>query len=284
VRRIISTLQKKSPEENMAKFELKDPLSWLGEKKEDAVLEKTEIETDKINIVYTQPRQNLGGQEFDELLNSIKTHGLLEPIVVKEDGGGNYNLICGERRLAAFRQLGLKTIKANIRNDIKEEDIFIIQIIENLQRKELEPIELAKAYKKLLDKNQTIRDIARLVGKSKSHISDMVSLLSVEDDLQGKITKKNVRKAIEVSRIDEANIKEEIIKDFDELHIKDIQNKKNSSSDNDNIISLINQFNEEHSSKISVLFLKKMTAVNLKIPSGLKTEKIIKQIIKIKED
>ena len=268
----------------MAKFELKDPLSWLGEKKEDVILEKTEIETDKINIVYTQPRQNLGGQEFDELLDSIKTHGLLEPIVVKEDGGGNYNLICGERRLAAFRQLGLKTIKANIRNDIKEEDIFIIQIIENLQRKELEPIELAKAYKKLLDKNQTIRDIARLVGKSKSHISDMLALLSVEDDLHGKITKKNVRKAIEVSRIDEANIKEEIIKDFDELHIKDIQNKKNSSSSNDNIISLINQFNEEHSSKISVLFLKKMTAVNLKIPSGLKTEKIIKQIIKIKED
>ncbi|MCL4533263.1 MAG: ParB/RepB/Spo0J family partition protein [Deltaproteobacteria bacterium] len=268
----------------MAKFELKDPLSWLGGKAEENKTDKTEIETEKIKIVYSQPRENIGGREFDELMNSIKTHGLLEPIVIKEDGSGNYNLICGERRLAAFRQLGLKTIKANIRNDIKEEDIFIIQIIENLQRKELEPIELAKAYKKLLDKNKTIRDIASLVGKSKSHISDMISLLSVEDDLQGKITKKNVRKAIEVSRIDEAKVKKEIIKDFDELHIKDIQNKKNSSLDNDNITYLINRFNEEHSSKMSVLFLKKMTSITLKIPSGLKTEKILKQIIKIKED
>ena len=268
----------------MAKFKLKDPLSWLGAKNEETKTDKTEIETDKINIVYSQPRQNLGGQEFEELLNSIKTHGLLEPIVIKEDGHGSYNLICGERRLAVFRQLGLKTIKANIRNDIKEEDIFVIQIIENLQRKELEPLELARAYKKLLDSNKTIREVSRLVGKSKSHISDIVSLLSVESDLRGKITKKNIRKAIEVARIDETGVKKEIIKGFDELHIKDIQNKKNSSTINDGIVSLANQFNEEHSSKMSVLFLKKMTSVTLKIPSGLKTEKIIKQIIKLKED
>ncbi len=268
----------------MAKFELKDPLSWLGEKAEENKTDKTEIETEKIKIVYSQPRENIGGREFDELMDSIKTHGLLEPIVVKEDGSGNYNLICGERRLAAFRQLGLKTIKANVRNDIKEEDIFIIQIIENLQRKELEPIELAKAYRKLLDKDKTIRDIAKLVGKSKSHISDMLALLSVENDLRGKITKKNVRKAIEVSRIDEASVKKEMIKDFDGLHIKDIQNKKNLSSGNETINSLTELFNEGHSTKISVLFLKKMTHINLKIPSGLKAEKILKQIIKIKED
>ena len=267
----------------MSKFKLNDPLSWLSNNTEHDKTVKVGIETDKIKIVYSQPRENISGPEFDELLNSIASHGLLEPIVVKESDNGYYNLICGERRLAAFKQLGLKTIAANIRNDINEEDIFIIQIIENLHRKDLEPIELAKSYRRLLDKDRTIRDVAKLVCKSKSHVCDMLALLSVENDLQGKITKKNVRKAVEVSRVKEYDIKKELIEDFDKLQIKDVQNKRNLSPGNETIDALIKHFNDSHSSKLSVLFLKKLTHINLKVPAGLKPEKLLKQITKIKE-
>jgi len=106
-------------------------------------------------------------------------HGLLEPILVKQDGDF-YNLICGERRLTACRQLGLKTIAANIRNDIKDEDIFAVQIVENLHRKDLEPMELANAYKQLLDKYKSLKYVARFVGKSKSHVFDTLSILSID--------------------------------------------------------------------------------------------------------
>ncbi|MHB1755494.1 MAG: ParB/RepB/Spo0J family partition protein [bacterium] len=267
----------------MSKFELNKPLSWFGDNNEQDKAVKTEIEIDKIRIVYTQPRENMGGEEFDELVNSIRTHGLLEPIVIKQDGD-NYNLICGERRLSAFKQLELKTITANIRNDIKDEDIFIIQIIENLHRKDLEPIELAKAYQRLLDKYGNTEDVAKLVKKSKTHVCDMLSLLNIENDLKGKITKNNVRKAIEVLRIKDDDIKNKAIKDFDDIHIKDIHNRKNMSSSSETVNALVRDFNNNRQTKISVSYLKRFTRIDLKIPSGFNSEKIIKQILKIKEN
>jgi len=268
----------------MAKFELKDPLSWFGgDKTSDKNQVSTEIETDKIKIVYSQPRKKIEGAELDELIKSISMHGLLEPILVKQNGDF-YNLICGERRLTACRQLGLKTIAANIRNDIKDEDIFAVQIVENLHRKDLEPMELASAYKQLLDKYRSLKDVARFVGKSKSHVFDTLSILSIDKRLRGKVTKKNVRKAIEIVRVKDDNMKNELIKDFDNLHIKDIQNKKNKMPQTDALDELILKFNAKMGLNLSVSYLKRFTRIDLKIPANMNPEKIIKQILKIKED
>jgi|GEM_PF-5071602 len=268
----------------MAKFELKDPLSWFGgDKTSDKNQVSTEIETDKIKIVYSQPRKKIEGAELDELIKSISMHGLLEPILVKQNGDF-YNLICGERRLTACRQLGLKTIAANIRNDIKDEDIFAVQIVENLHRKDLEPMELASAYKQLLDKYRSLKDVARFVGKSKSHVFDTLSILSIDKRLRGKVTKKNVRKAIEVVRVKDDNMKSELIKDFDNLRIKDIQNKKNKIPQTDALEESIFKFNANGRLNLSVSYLKRFTRIDLKIPASVNPEKIIKQILNIKED
>lgn len=265
----------------MAKFELKDPLSWLSpntEKDKNAV----EIEVEKINIVYSQPRRNILNDELKELEDSIKKYGLIEPVIVKQNGKF-YNLICGERRLTAIKNLGLKNISAVIRDDIKDEDIFLIQIVENIQRKDLDPLELGDAYKKLSE-TRTIQEVAELVGKPKTHVFDMISLLSLDEELKPKITKNNIRKAVEIGRIKDEKIRKEMVANFDALEIKDVKNKKFSRGKKISIEALINNFNDTHESKIEVVFSKKYTYINIKAPSSLKPLKILKRIIKIKED
>ena len=265
----------------MAKFELKDPLSWLSSK-EDLDRNAVEIDLEKIKIFYSQPRQCIESGELKELEDSIKNHGLIEPIIVKRNGGF-YNLICGERRLTAVKNLGLKNISAVIRDDIKDEDVFLIQIVENLQRKDLSPLELGESYKKLSE-TRTVREVAELVGKPKTHVADMVGLLSLKEELKLKITKNNVRKAVEIGRIKNKKTRKEMIANFDSLEIKDVKNKKFSRNKEEGINALICGFNDSHESKIDVVFSKKYSYINIKIPSSVGPLKILKRIIKLKED
>ncbi len=271
----------------MSKFELKDPLSWFGENKAlDEKQSVTEIEVDKIKIVYSQPRKNLSGVEMDELIDSVKTHGLIEPVIVKQsEDKKSYNLICGERRLSAFKFLGLARIASVVRNDIKDKDVFIIQIIENIQRKNLEPLELAKAYKKLSE-NMSIKNIASLVGKGKTHVRDMLTLLSVEKELKGKIKRNNVRKAIEVARTENDAVKKEMIENFDDLNLNKLKNKKFSTEDDksEELNKLISEFNNSHFIKISLSLLRKLNHIDLNIPKNINLKKIIKQLSNLKED
>jgi ParB family chromosome partitioning protein len=133
------------------------------------------VEIERI-IVEEQVRKTFTAESIQELADSIKEHGLINPLTVKKKGA-DFLLISGERRLKALTLLGEKNIQI-IERDIKDEDIAFVQIIENAQRQDLTPLELAESYKKLQEEYKLSgREIAKKVGKSNVHVSETLKLL-----------------------------------------------------------------------------------------------------------
>jgi len=138
-----------------------------------------------------QPRKTFDEASIDELASSIKEHGVIQPIIVKKSIKG-YEIIAGERRFRASKKLGLETIPAIIR-DFTDEQMMEIALLENLQRENLNAIEEAIAYQSMIDKlNLTHEQLAKKVGKSRSHITNMLGLLRLPKEVQDMITKKEI--------------------------------------------------------------------------------------------
>ena len=128
-----------------------------------------------------QPRKDLG--PLADLALSIREHGVLQPLIVEAVEGGRYRLLAGERRLAACRSMGYQTVPCVIRT-VEEHSRLALQLIENLQRKDLHPLEEAAAFKRLMDQfNLSQRDLARRLGKSVSAINETLRLLDLNPDL-----------------------------------------------------------------------------------------------------
>jgi ParB family chromosome partitioning protein len=128
-----------------------------------------------------QPRKQLG--ELADLAMSIREQGLINPLVVEVVDGDRYRLITGERRLAACRGLGLATVPCIVRT-VAEHSRLAVQIIENIHRKELHPVEEARAFKRLMDEfNLTQRELAGRVGKSVAAINQTLRILDLPSDL-----------------------------------------------------------------------------------------------------
>lgn len=131
-----------------------------------------------------QPRQTFSAQELAELAASLKQSGLLQPVLVRRKGDGIYELISGERRWRAAREAGLETIQAVIRNCSDEESI-LLALVENLQREDLNPIETARAYNRMMTEFGLTQDvIAQRVGCERSSIANIVRLLNLPVEVQ----------------------------------------------------------------------------------------------------
>ena len=130
-----------------------------------------------------QPRKSFNEDALRELSESIKNHGVFQPIIVKK-GIRGYDLIAGERRLRASKMAGLSKIPAIVK-DFSDDDMREIALLENIQRENLTAIELAWAYKGIID-NLDIRqeDLALRIGKSRSHITNTLGLLNLPEDVQ----------------------------------------------------------------------------------------------------
>ena len=173
----------------------------------DQVEEKIVEETPKDEIVEIpiselmsnpyQPRKIFDEESLRELADSIKEHGVFQPIIVKKSVKG-YNIIAGERRTKASELAGLKTVPAIVR-DFSDEEMMQVALLENLQREDLSAIEEAKAYKSIIESLRLTQDeLAKRLGKSRSHITNMLGLLrlplSVQDMvLYGKISMGHAR-------------------------------------------------------------------------------------------
>lgn len=173
----------------------------------DQVEEKIVNETPKDEIVEVsiselmsnpyQPRKIFDEDALKELASSIKEHGVFQPIIVKKSVKG-YNIIAGERRAKASQLAGLTKIPAIIR-DFSDDEMMQVALLENLQREDLSAIEEAKAYKSIIESLRITQDeLAKKLGKSRSHITNMLGLLrlplSVQDMvLYGKITMGHAR-------------------------------------------------------------------------------------------
>ncbi|MDX2237658.1 MAG: ParB/RepB/Spo0J family partition protein [Hyphomonadaceae bacterium] len=131
-----------------------------------------------------QPRKTFDEAELNELAASIRTRGVLQPILVRPIPGGRYEIVAGERRWRAAQRAGLHHIPAVIR-ELDEVEVLEIAIIENVQRADLNPLEEAQGYQALIDRfGRTQQELADVVGKSRPHIANMLRLLSLPPDIQ----------------------------------------------------------------------------------------------------
>ena len=153
------------------------------------MLQRTSIEI-SIDLVCAnpeQPRKFFSEAELNDLKESIMEYGVLQPIIVKKNPGGNYFLIAGERRLRAAKLAGLTKIPAVIK-DFDEKDAAVIAVVENVQREDLSYIEEAHAYKKLIDDyGLTQGELASKIGKRQSTISNKLRILTLPIDIQEKL-------------------------------------------------------------------------------------------------
>ena len=161
-----------------------NPLETLNEisqnaKKEDIV----EISLSELRSNPYQPRRTFDEEKLQELADSIKEFGVVEPIIVKKSIHG-FEIVAGERRCKAARKAGLETIPAIIK-DFSDEDMMQIALLENIQREDLTAIEEAEAYQNLVGKlGISQEELARRVGKSRSHVTNMIGLLKLPYDVK----------------------------------------------------------------------------------------------------
>ena len=153
--------------------------------------EITEISLDELRPNPYQPRKRFDDEALRELSESIKNHGVFQPIIVKKSIKG-YEIIAGERRCRASKLAGRKTIPAIIRS-FTDDQMMEIALLENLQRENLSAIEEAIAYKAMLEKlSITQDDLAKKVGKSRSHITNIIGLLRLPREIQQMIIKQEI--------------------------------------------------------------------------------------------
>ena len=150
-----------------------------------------------------QPRKEFSKEKIEELAQSIKENGLIQPIIVRQSPVIGYEILAGERRYRASIAAGLSEVPVIIKN-LSDQDMMIHSIIENLQREDLNPIEEAKAYQSLIDKGYTHADIAEKMGKSRPYITNLVRLLTLPDFIlkeveTGKLSQAHARLLIQLS-------------------------------------------------------------------------------------
>ncbi|MBI5071709.1 ParB/RepB/Spo0J family partition protein [Candidatus Falkowbacteria bacterium] len=145
-----------------------------------------------------QPREDFGYQDLEDLINSVKEHGILQPLVVTKIDGENYELIAGERRYRAAKFLNLRTVPAIVRT-VRDQEKLELALIENIQRKNLNPIEEARAFSRLMQEfNLTQEKVAERIGKSRPTVANTLRLLSLPNEIQqalrsGKIKESHAR-------------------------------------------------------------------------------------------
>ena len=238
-----------------------------------ALLSKTTDNNDikglqKINISQIQPnpkqpRKNFNDDDLKELATSIKNQGLIQPVVVRELNNNQFEIVAGERRWRASQIAGLHEIDCVIK-DYKEIDVLESALIENIQREDLNVIEEANAYKGLIEiKSITNEKLAKLVGKSSSHVSNILRLLELDNKIQemvinGSLSMGHARALIGVP--DAVNKANEIIKknlsvrDVEKFTSKFKKTKKQSETRDPNIADLEKELSDKIGLKTAIQF------------------------------
>lgn len=189
---------------------------------------ETFLELDVADIVNNpmQPRLLVSEEELSDLARSIKLHGLIQPIAVISTGEGKYILKAGQRRWLAHKKLGLKKIKAIVQEETiipkKESDkvLFEIAVLENTQRDNLVPLELALALRNALDKKlyKNMEELSIALSKSKSYVSKVLKVLSLEDeiieDLRKNTSTNDIEALYEIQKIEDAEDQIRVYFDF----------------------------------------------------------------------
>jgi ParB family chromosome partitioning protein len=167
---------------------LKDPsndILSVQDKNADKVIGNIiELDTDFIEVNPFQPRTNFSEESLRELASSIKELGIIQPITVRKLGFNKYQLVSGERRFRASKSIGLETIPAYIRI-ANDQELLEMALVENIQRQDLDPIEIALSYQRLIEEiNLTQEQMSERVGKKRSTIANYLRLLKLDPIIQ----------------------------------------------------------------------------------------------------
>ena len=147
--------------------------------------ELAQIAVGSIRASTRQPRRRLDAERIDELAESVRAQGIVQPVVVRPAEGGGYELIAGERRWRAARVAGLATVPALVR-ETDDRDSLLLALVENVAREDLTPVDEARAYAALMDEfGLSLGEVAEHVGRSKPAVSNRVRLLELPDDVLG---------------------------------------------------------------------------------------------------
>ena len=217
-------------------------LDTLIPKKTAAMLprEFMRLSLSKIRAAKKQPRQRVSDKELEELIQSIKEKGFIQPIVVRSIAGGEYEVVAGERRYQAAKSLGLKEIPTIIK-EIDEKEAFIIAIVENLQRQDLNPIEEAQAFRRLINEFKfSLENVAKFVSKDKTTVVNTLRLLKLPDNIKdalqkGIITRTQARTILGVEKIQaQEKLFHQILKEG--LSVREIEKKVRLASPKKKVI------------------------------------------------
>jgi ParB family chromosome partitioning protein len=169
----------------------------------DALIDTTHVTTSgsssiseiPLKFIYAnpdQPRHDFDEEALEELANSIKEHGVISPITLRKNSHNDYMIIAGERRYRASKMVGLETIPAYVRT-AKDEQVMEWALIENIQREDLNAIEIALAYQKLMDDHQLTQEkMAERVGKKRATVANYLRLLKLPAEIQIGIKEKKI--------------------------------------------------------------------------------------------
>ena len=192
--------------------------AMLSSKETDTIKSSVnEINIDEISVNPFQPRSNFNNTSLQELSVSIKNIGIIQPITVRKIGNNDYQLISGERRLRACKEIGLKKIPAYVR-EANDQDSLEMALVENIHRQDLDAIEIAISYQRLIEEiNLTQEELSDKIGKNRTTISNYLRLLKLDPIIQsgirdGFISMGHGRALINVnSNKDQLNIYKKII-------------------------------------------------------------------------
>jgi ParB family chromosome partitioning protein len=216
--------------------------AMLSSKETDTIKSSVnEINIDEISVNPFQPRSNFNNTSLQELSISIKNIGIIQPITVRKIENNNYQLISGERRLRACKELGLKNIPAYVR-EANDQDSLEMALVENIHRQDLDAIEIAISYQRLIEEiNLTQEELSDKIGKNRTTISNYLRLLKLDPIIQsgirdGFISMGHGRALINVnSNKDQLNIYKKIIsKNLSvrntELLVRDLKGKPSKAT------------------------------------------------------
>lgn len=146
---------------------------------------------DRITTDPNQPRKHFDKQKLNELAESIKQHGLLQPILVRPNGDGTFQIVHGERRFRAHQIAALPTIKCIVK-EMSDRNVADARVVENVEREDLSDLELAKEFQKRIEKGETHQQIADAIKKTRAYVTQRLALLRLPENVQRKLEEKKI--------------------------------------------------------------------------------------------
>lgn len=245
------------------------------------------ISVEKIKANKYQPREAFGQEALKDLAASIKEKGFIQPVIVRAKEG-EYELIAGERRLRAARMLKLREVPAIIK-DASDVDSLEISIIENIQREDLNPIDQAKAYKRLVDEfSMTQENVSDTIGKDRATVANILRLLRLPQKIQAYVSRGTISmgharailglgKELEQMRLCTKVIKNDLSVRDTERYAKKISSptKKKLGEKDPNLVSLEEQLRDLLGTKVRIIKAKKGGKIEIEFYSDKDLERVV---------